>query len=133
MGSWVEGLERRVALARERIEELGRRIAELTGLLAAEQERLSRLEITRETMAAVVAGTGGGGAAGPGVGVLPVVYRDILEVSVDAGRQLRAKEIAVGLGLSLEAVKVEGLCSKLRRLVEPGVVERAGVGGVCSG
>jgi hypothetical protein len=45
--------------------DLGRQIAELTGLLAAEQERLSRLEITRETMVEIVVGTGGGGAAGP--------------------------------------------------------------------
>jgi hypothetical protein len=52
--------------------------------------------------------------------VLPVAYRDILEVLADAGRPLRAKDIAVGLGLSLEAAKVEGLRSKLKRLVERG-------------
>jgi hypothetical protein len=148
MGSWVEELERRAAVARERIEDLGRQIAELTGLLAAEQERLSRLEITRETMAEIVAGTGGVAAPRAGVGpeggtglvggspvgvvtvpvwrpgmdagVLPVAYRDILEVLTDAGQPLRAKEIAAGLGLPLEAAKVEGLRSKLKRLVERG-------------
>ena len=150
MGSWVEEVERRVLVARERIEGLGRQIAELTELLAVERERLSRLEITRETMAEILVGTGGSEARAPGggvgpdggmvpvggssvgvvtvpvwrsgadAGVLPVAYRDILEVLADAGRSLRARGIATGLGLPLEAAKVEGLRSKLKRLVERG-------------
>jgi hypothetical protein len=47
MGSWIEELERREAAARERAEGLRRQIAELSERLAAEEERLSRLEITR--------------------------------------------------------------------------------------
>ncbi|WP_406432181.1 hypothetical protein OHB00_06510 [Streptomyces sp. NBC_00631] len=56
--SWLEELERREAAARERIEELRARIAELTESLAAEEAVLSRLEITRETMSEILSGEG---------------------------------------------------------------------------
>ena len=58
----------------------------------------------------------------PGVGasVLPQAYRDVLEALVDAGRPPRAKQLAVLLGLPAEAAKVEGLRSKLKRLVTRG-------------
>jgi hypothetical protein len=52
--------------------------------------------------------------------VLPQAYRDILEVLADAGRPLRAGHIAAALGLPTDAVKVEGLRSKLKRLVARG-------------
>jgi hypothetical protein len=52
--------------------------------------------------------------------VLPQAYRDVLEVLVDAGRPLRAGQLAVLLGLPAEAAKVEGLRSKLKRLVTRG-------------
>jgi len=52
--------------------------------------------------------------------VLPVAYRDILEVLADADRPLRAKHIAAALGLPADASKVEGLRSKLKRLVDRG-------------
>jgi len=152
MGSWIEELERREAAAREQIEGLRRQIAELTERLAAEEERLSRLEITRETMTELLAETGeaagpvspgelggeeepeavfGGGSPigvvtvsprqpGMDAAVLPVAYRDILEVLADADRPLRAKHIAAALGLPADASKVEGLRSKLKRLVDRG-------------
>jgi len=49
--------------------------------------------------------------------VLPVAYRDVLEVLADAGQGLRAKQIAVALGLAGERRGVEGLRVKLKRLV----------------
>jgi hypothetical protein len=58
--------------------------------------------------------------AGLDPAVLPVAYRDVLEVLADAGRPLRARDIAVGLGLGEDAAKVEGLRSKLKRLVRRG-------------
>ncbi|MEU9128801.1 hypothetical protein AB0D08_11915 [Kitasatospora sp. NPDC048540] len=116
--------------------------------MAAAQERLSRLQIARETVeeALTEAGTSvlpgpesitvvGGDVAGSGYGpvigvltvppwrpgldesVLPQSYRDVLEVLRDAGRPLRAKQIAPVLGMPEDASKVEGLRSKPKRLV----------------
>lgn len=48
--SWLEELERREAAAGERAEGLRGRIAGLSQELAAEEELLSRLAITRKTM-----------------------------------------------------------------------------------
>jgi hypothetical protein len=58
----------------------------------------------------------------PGVDalVLPRAYRGVLEVLVDAGRPLRAEQLVVLLGLPAQAAKVEGLRSKLKRLVTRG-------------
>ncbi|WP_280466089.1 hypothetical protein [Nocardia brasiliensis] len=59
-------------------------------------------------------------APGMEVSVLPEDYQDILEVVADAGRGLRAGHIAAGLGLEIGPAKVEGLRSKLKRLVARG-------------
>lgn len=55
MGSLFERLAARETAAGARVEELEARIAELTGVLAAERDRLSRLTITRETLAELAA------------------------------------------------------------------------------
>ncbi len=46
----------------------------------------------------------------------------------DAGRPLRAGQIAAAAGLSTDKAKVEGLRSKLKRLVERGWLAEAGPG-----
>ncbi len=155
MGSLLEELARREAAARRRIEEIRERIGRLQENLTAEEQALSRLVVTRETVqeilgeaagerppadvdvgiaaegaSAAEAVTSGGSPVGvvtvpawrPGTGasVLPQAYRDLLEVLVDAGRPLRARQLAVLLGLPAEAAKVEGLRSKLKRLVTRG-------------
>jgi hypothetical protein len=158
MGSLLEELARREAAARKRIEEIRERVERLRENLTAEEQALSRLVVTRETVqeisgeaagerppADVDAGIAGGGlegasaaeavtSAGPPAGVvtvpawrpgtdasvLPQAYRDVLEVLVDAGRPLRARQLVVLLGLPAEAAKVEGLRSKLKRLVTRG-------------
>ena len=56
MTSWLEELERRESAARERAEELRREIAELSERLAVQEQQLSRLQITRETMGEILAG-----------------------------------------------------------------------------
>jgi hypothetical protein len=67
--------------------------------------------------------------AGLEVSVLPEVYRDLLEVAEDAGRPLRAVQMAAAAGLSTDRARVEGLRSKLKRLVERGwLAEEAGPG-----
>ncbi|MFX0577007.1 hypothetical protein [Nocardia nepalensis] len=59
---------------------------------------------------------------GPGMDVLvlPQDYQDVVEVLTDAGRPLRAGHIAAALGLEIAPAKVEGLRSKLKRLVARG-------------
>jgi Transcriptional regulator, AbiEi antitoxin len=67
--------------------------------------------------------------AGLEVSVLPRDYRDLLEVAEDAGRPLRAAQIAAAAGLSTDRGKVETLRAKLKRLVERGwLAEEAGPG-----
>jgi cell division septum initiation protein DivIVA len=155
MGSLIDELQRREAAAREEAEELRGRIAQLTERLAQADERLSRLVIARETVEEVLNGVGSEVAVTPDgaalsrlghlsrVGVLavppwrpglaasalPEAYRDLLEVAEDAGRPLRAGQIAAAAGLSTDKAKVEGLRSKLKRLVERGwLAEDAGPG-----
>jgi hypothetical protein len=50
--------------------------------------------------------------------VLPTSYQDILDGLADASEPLRAKYVDAAAGLSPEVSKVEGLRSKLKRLVE---------------
>jgi hypothetical protein len=164
MGSLIEELQRREAAARRGADELRGEIAQLNERLAQAGERLSRLEITRETVAGIPGGAGadqlvageavdavvaagpapgrsghaGGSPVGvlmvppwrPGVAqsVLPSSCRDLLEVLVDAGRPLRAGRIAAAAGLSTGKSKIEGLRSKLRRLVERGWLAEDGPG-----
>ncbi|GLW99585.1 hypothetical protein Misp02_36720 [Microtetraspora sp. NBRC 16547] len=52
--------------------------------------------------------------------VLPQAYQDVLEVLADAGRAMRAGQILAAVGAPAGAAKVEGLRSKLKRLVERG-------------
>jgi hypothetical protein len=58
--------------------------------------------------------------AGVEEAVLPVAYRDVLEVLADAAQPLRAKQIAAALGLGDQPRSVEGLRLKLKRLVKRG-------------
>jgi ParB-like chromosome segregation protein Spo0J len=167
-------LEAREAAAHARAEALRARIADLTEQLTAEEDLLSRLGITRQTVMEILGGgdehrpgalegadggPGGveqdgdagvraalrvdgpiaragleGARAAVGVGavrvpewragveeaVLPVAYRDVLEVLADAGQPLRAKQIAAALGLGDQPRSVEGLRLKLKRLVRRG-------------
>jgi len=52
--------------------------------------------------------------------VLPASYQDLLEVLADAGRPLRAGNIAAAARLSTDKSKIDGLRSKLKRLAERG-------------
>jgi chromosome segregation ATPase len=157
MGSLIDELQRREAAARAEAEELRGRIAQLAERLAQAEERLTRLVITRETVDEVLSEAGADvpaatelevtGPPGPGyppvtgvlavppwragleASVLPQAYRDLLEVAEDAGRPLRAAQIAAAAGLSTDKAKVETLRSKLKRLVERGwLAEDAGPG-----
>ena len=157
MGSLTDELQRREAAARAEAEELRARIAQLTERLARVEERLSRLVIARETVEEVLNESGAettpavmpdgtvlsrsGRPSPAGVlavppwregleaSALPESYRDLVEVVQDAGRPLRAVQIAAAAGLGRDKAKVEGLRSKLKRLAERGwLAEEAGPG-----
>lgn len=158
MGSLLEELARREAAARARAEAIRQRIEQLRERLAAEEDLVSRLVITRETVAEIlgeVAGPeerpsgdlamdGPDGVdevevvtselpaspigvmtvppwrAGINASVLPRAYQDVLEVLVDSGGGMRAGKIVAALGSPARAAKVEGMRSRLKRLVERG-------------
>ncbi len=65
MSSLIEELQRREAAARQEVDELRGEIARLNDRLARAEEALSRLEITRETVAEIL---GGAGAERPAAG-----------------------------------------------------------------
>src|SRR5258708_7719466 len=72
MSSLIEELQRREAAARQEADELRGEIARLNERLARAEEALSRLEITRETVAEILGGGGRGGSAGGAGGAGPV-------------------------------------------------------------
>jgi hypothetical protein len=153
MGCVIDELQRRETKARAVAEELRGRIAELTEQLTQAEERLSRLVITRRMVDEVLSEAGADvPSAEPGVTVpphrsaaigvvtvppwraglevcvLPRDYRDLLEVAEDAGRPLRAGQIAAAAGLSADRGKAETLRARLKRLAERGwLIEEAGL------
>ncbi len=137
----------REAAARVRVEELEAEIAELTTRLEDKREALSRLRITRETVAEVITEWSGQAPAetvisqqemvepevrvvgaimvphrreGLTADVLPDMYRDIGEVVADAAGPMQAKQIVPRIGLQAVTGKIEGTRGKLKRLVERG-------------
>lgn len=150
MGSLLKALDAREATVRTQVEALRAEMDRLAERLAAEQELLERLEITRQTVVEVLAGeelAGGdvvvadpdpqaGEAAAPqgsrvGLQVpafgqdrdgrgLPVAYRDVVEVLADAGVPLRARQVCQAVGGGVEPHHREGMRIKLKRLVKRG-------------
>lgn len=146
MGSLIEELEVRETAARLRVEDLEAQIVELTARLEGEREAWSRLRVTRETVAGVLAELSGRDVAetvaaqvpvepearvvgvimvphwreGLSADGLPDVYRDIVEVVSDASGPLQAKQIVPRIGLPVVTGKIEGTRGKLKRLVERG-------------
>lgn len=145
MGSLVDELRRREAVARAEADRLRARVQELADELDRAEEQVTRLVIAREEVTRILEGPviaepPGDELAGlvprPGspVGavtvppwregaqalVLPRSYQDLLEVAADAGRPLRAGEFAAAAGLPGDKAKVEGLRSKLKLLAARG-------------
>ncbi len=147
MGSLVEELRRREAVARAEADRLRSRIEELSEDLARAEEQVTRLAIAQEEVARVleepaVSEPSGGQGSGPAgkprpaspvgavtvppwqegseASALPRSYQDLVEVAADAGRPLRAAEFVAAAGLATGKAKVEGLRSKLKRLAMRG-------------
>lgn len=150
MPSLLAVLEAREDRARTRAAGLRERIAELSEELSQVEAELSRLRITRETVDEVLA-DGPGAAASEPVGdvesavvplkeLVPVLlaaeaagdttvaspaYRRVLVAFAEAPGPLRCKEVCTAVGLGTEANHVEGMRSKLKRLVERGILVEA--------
>jgi hypothetical protein len=143
MGSLIEELKRREAAARAEAGRLRSRMEELAQELARAEEHAWRLAIAREEVVRVLeepasAELPGGPAKEPrpdspiglvtvppreegaDASVLPRSYQDLLEVVADAGRPLKAAQIAAAAGLRTDRAKVEALRSKLKRLAGRG-------------
>jgi hypothetical protein len=152
VGSLIEELKRREAAARAEADRLRSRLEELAGELAEAEEQASRLAIAREEVVRVLqdpavaelpgepavrpAGKPGPGSPiglvtvppredGADAPVLPRSYQDLLEVVADAGRPLKAAQIAAAAGLRTDRAKVEALRSKLKRLAGRGWLAEA--------
>ncbi len=139
----IARLNERLARAGERLSRLEitrETVAEILGGVGADQPA-ARQEV-EPAAAAGPAPVGSRVADGSPVGVvtvppwrpglaesvLPGSYRDLVEILADAGRPLRAGGIAAAAGLSTEKSKIEGLRSKLKRLVERGWLAEDGPG-----
>jgi hypothetical protein len=143
-------LESKESAARSRAVELREQIAGLSEALTLVETELSRLQITRETMTEVLADGPGPAASVPVADaestvvplteLVPVLlaaeasgdttvtseaYRQILVVFAQAPGPLRCKDVCVGVGLGTTANHVEGMRSKLKRLVERGILLEA--------
>lgn len=150
MPSWLAVLESKESAARSRAAELREQIARLSEALTLVETELSRLQITRETMTEVLADGPGSAAPVPVPDVesavvpltelVPVLlaaeasgdatvtseaYRRILVVFAQAPGPLRCKDVCVGVGLGTAANHTEGMRSKLKRLVERGILVEA--------
>jgi hypothetical protein len=143
---------------RSRVEALREQAARVAAQLAETELALEHVAVTRATLAAVLAGHGGidpatqgadvTGGAGPVPARVPVrraelteaqlpqEYRRVWQAVAAAPGPVRAQQLAAALGLPVTAAKVEGLRSKLKRLVargwitepEPGVFAPAPTG-----
>jgi len=141
--SLMEALEARRAEVLGQTERLREQIAVLSEELSRAEERLARLQIARETVEEVLAAPSSpvpdadaaGGDAGGGVAVALVKaeaeldvtvmspeYQGIIALFATSGAAMRCKEVCQHLGLGTEPRHVEGMRSKLKRLVERGIL-----------
>jgi len=148
----MAALQAREDEARASADQVRARIEVLTAELAAAEERLVRLRITRETVEEVLSSPVGPDVP-PGVvldleaavvpqlaELVPVLmaaeaagdatvtseaYRRILIVFAEASGPLRCKDVCVGVGSGTEANHTEAMRSKLKKLVGRGILAEA--------
>jgi hypothetical protein len=135
MGSVLDRLEEREAQARGLVERLREEAERVAGALAAADESLSRLVITRETVAEVLDSDADEGsdasvalAGVRGVGRDVALYERITRVFAEAGAALRPRQVCEALGMSTEARFIEAMRPKLARLVVDGGLMQVGPG-----
>lgn len=142
--------------ARARVDRLQGELDRLAEELSAAREALSHVEITRATLTAVAASQPSATPA-PGVTgavestaagmtavdrsqkvpvwrtgltaeALPDYYRPLFTQLIESSEPLRCQQMATALGFDLVPKKIEGVRSKLKRLVERGWAVEAGPG-----
>jgi Transcriptional regulator, AbiEi antitoxin len=134
MVSVLDRLGEREAQARVLVERLRKEAERAAGALAAADGSLSRLVITRETVAEVLdsdadESTEGEASAGVrGVGRDAALYERITRIFAEAGGALRPRQVCEALGMSTEARFIEAMRPKLTRLVADGVLVQVGPG-----
>jgi hypothetical protein len=98
-------------------------LEQLTAQAAELEAELADLAVTRK----VLLGLGAEHAEPPGPAALPdnPAYQHILTALADAGTPVRAKDLCHALDLGLEPKNIEGMRSKLKRLVARGLITEA--------
>ncbi|ODA69495.1 hypothetical protein APS67_006364 [Streptomyces sp. AVP053U2] len=140
--SLMEALEARQAELLGQAGRMSEQIAGLSEEVSRAEEQLVRLQIARETVEEVLAApsspvpgvvVAGGAADGVAVAlvkaeaeldvtVMSPEYREIIALFATSGAAMRCKEVCRHLGLGTEPRHVEGMHSKLKRLVERGIL-----------
>ncbi|MGY0485780.1 hypothetical protein [Streptomyces sp. WG-D5] len=116
MQEFLDQIEIREAAGRDLAERLRTQIAELTTQLAAAEQALGRLKITRGSILDIAPDLPGGLAP------LPSPYRQILALLKDTANGLHPKDVCLALSTGTELRHVEGTRAKLKRLVHRGIL-----------
>jgi hypothetical protein len=104
-----------------RAEQLRGQIEELAAALADAEQELDHLRITRQTMLALADQIPQPPAAPPALPDNPA-YQQILAVFAQTTGPLRARDLCQALDLGFQPNHIEGVRSKLKRLVKLGVL-----------
>jgi hypothetical protein len=126
MDSLLQRLEEREAAARDHVERLRAQITSLSAQLAAGEDTLSRLAITRQTVLTVL----GEDTPSPGVATppgaaddaVPEASQQVLDVFAAAGQPLRVKDVCQAIGAGTDTRQVERMRARLKRLVGRGLL-----------
>ena len=116
MQEFLEQIEIREAAGRDLADRLRSQISELTAQLAAAEQALERLKITRETILEIAPDRPGGLAP------LPSAYRQILALFESTTDGLHPKDVCLALDTGTEPRHIEGTRAKLKRLVSRGIL-----------
>ena len=112
---------REQALARE-ADEAQAAIDESAARLREVRQEISDLQVTRKTLLSLAGQHDDEPAAtGPALPEHPA-YQQILDTFADLQRPLRARDLCTALDLPIVAKNVEGIRSKLKRLVSRGIL-----------
>ena len=116
---------RKQALAGE-AEEAQARIDDLAGRLREVHQEISDLQVTRKTLLALAA-RDDEPAPGPATPApeLPghPAYQQIMDAFAEFRRPLRARDLCTALDLPIAARNIEGIRSKLKKLVSRGILD----------
>lgn len=115
---YVETRERELV---DQTAQLRARIEELTGQLAELDAESENLQVTRKTLLSLPAPVPAAEPDRPGVPDHPA-YQQILTALADTGQPMRARDLCRSLDLPILPKNTEGIRSKLKRLVDRGIL-----------